>query len=72
MAKRKFKEYFGQCSYHWGQSMFGLRAVQLTHDGKEWQHAIAVCSSCRNHLKGHFRYAKNIFVPYQGELIREN
>lgn len=65
---QKHKQYYGQCDYHWGSHVSGLRAVQLTPDGKEWQHAIAVCANCRKQLRGHFRYAKNVHVPYLREL----
>lgn len=61
----KHKEYFGQCGYHWGTHVPGLRAVQLTPDGgKEWQHAIAMCDKCRGHMTGFFRYAKSMNSQY--------
>ena len=60
----KRKEYFGQCAYHWGQPVSGLRAVQLT-SGKEWYHSQAICANCRKQLLGFFRYAKSLNSPYE-------
>jgi hypothetical protein len=56
--KKNFKEYVGQCQYHYGETVWDLRLVQLTHNGKEWQYPIAVCGSCRQYLLGYFRYTK--------------
>lgn len=52
-------EYTGQCQYHYGTVISGLSAVRLTPDGgKEWQEVHLICSPCRKHLQGMFRYAK--------------
>jgi hypothetical protein len=56
----KHKEYRGQCSYHWGEWVNGLRVVRLTADYKEWQEAQLICAGCRKHLLGFFKYAKEV------------
>jgi hypothetical protein len=60
---RKHKAYFGQCDYHYGKPIYGLRIVQLTPNGKEWQQPIAICKGCRKHLKGSFRYPSGHVCP---------
>jgi hypothetical protein len=59
----KPKEYFGQCGWHYGKQTDGIRIVELTHNGKEWQSAIAICSNCRGHLRGFFRYPTKKVCP---------
>ena len=60
------KEYSGQCGYHWGKEVGGLRIVQLTADYKEWEAPIAICADCRKHLLGFFKYAPKACPGFLG------
>jgi len=52
-----------QCGYHWGPEVDGCRVVQLRgyYGGRiDWDSPMWVCPSCREYLRGLFRYVKPV------------
>ena len=49
-----------QCHWHWGHKV-EVKAVMISHnprDKKAWQGPYWFCASCREHLRGLWKYAK--------------
>ena len=54
----KHEERHGQCEYHYGEEISGLRLVTLTHNPEVSQAPMWICPKCREQLRGHFEYAE--------------
>ncbi|HUV87997.1 MAG TPA: hypothetical protein VMX79_12910 [bacterium] len=47
----------GQCEYHYGKEVSGLRLVKLAAAPGVWQAPMWICPECRKQLRGCFKYA---------------